>query len=304
MKWKKLPFPEPYLTSLYIYLHSKLSNAAKIRILLCILVDGEDERERKRAPDKNKNYCWDENNASTGGNQSHTRVNIQPWRHKWHTRNTQKNHIIHRELSSGPVIEWNENKKLKRVRELSVRTHSNSNTQDEMKWKFLLNLFTYFSLRLGLIWNSPPRLGVFPYKYSKNQHRLFSLCHVSNISFVPFSAVPSFIWNSRNAHKKNEREERKRERWDLEKYSTHWDDTILFHPSRPCLQVCCVLSWKYKKIYTLLLSFGAEGNKDDDETFFLTILLRLPRLRLILSHSKLSFLTLDLCVYSFFFYVI
>lgn len=154
-------------------------------------------------------------------------------------RTPKKNHIIHRELSSGPVIEWNENKKLKRVRELSVRTHSNSNTQDEMKWKFLLNLFTYFSLRLGLIWNSPPRLGVFPYKYSKNQHRLFSLCHVSNISFVPFSAVPSFIWNSRNAHKKNERE-RKRERWDLEKYSTHWDDTILFHPSRPCLQVCCV----------------------------------------------------------------
>lgn len=151
-------------------------------------------------------------------------------------RTPKKNHIIHQELSSGPVIEWNEKKKLKRVRELSVRTHSNSNTQDEMKWKFLLNLFTYFSLRLGLIWNSPPRLGVFLTNTTKNQHRLFTLlCHVSNISFVPFSAVPSFIWNSRNAQKKNEREERKRERWDLEKifYTLGRHDPISSFPTMP-----------------------------------------------------------------------
>lgn len=139
-----------------------------------------------------------------------------------------------------------------------------------MKWKFLLNLFTYFSLRLGLMWNSPPWLGVFHTNTTKkSQHRLFTLCHVSNISFVPFSAVPSFIWNSRNAHKKNEREERKREReMRSGKNILHIGTTRSYFilPDHACK--FAVFSVENIKRYTLLLSFWGEGEQGRRWNFF------------------------------------
>lgn len=152
------------------------------------------------------------------GNQSHTRVNIQPRRHKWHTQNTPEKW----EHSSAPL--WPCNRVKWKTKSWNV-CGAGHNSKSGMKFFYIEFIYLLWS-PAGIDTEFTTELG---FAVPTRKHTLFTLCHVSNISFCSFfRCLRSFEIQERRTRKKGRK---RRGRGEMRSgNSTHWDDTILFHP--------------------------------------------------------------------------
>lgn len=243
MKWKKLPFP-PLLNRISLHLYT-LELAAMIRILLYehtenpirirIIVETKTMRTKRRGNNDDESH----NIPKKYPESESQRVNIQPPRHKWHTHRiprTPKTTAEKNSQLSSAVIEWNEKQKA----ETCVKRNVKCAQDTGMEWKFLLNLFTYFT-RAGIDTTNDQRRRRMKKLY-------FAAFFVMSQTFFVFVLQSENEPSHLKFKKGTKRRRRRKKSGEMRsENSTHRDDTILFHPHGYACLACNIRYISLKK---------------------------------------------------------